>query len=277
VRTLPFSAITIVTYRVWLALPLFLVLYLKRRSARGTYNPSTLKLLVASGVVQAISWTGFFTAFKLTGIANAVLLLYTAPIIVALLAPYVLSERRQPRACVSLFFATAGTILIFYTAGIGEHLEFFGVLSGLFAGFLFALLIMADRKLSQNQPSEMIVAVQLLVASLVLAPAPILEQRLPNYYEAGLLLMLGVVHTGFALNLYIDGLSSTPAQHAVVIQYLEPASAILYAALFLKELPPLTSLLGGILIIFANVILVVATRSKEINHQERSGQIDFEL
>jgi drug/metabolite transporter (DMT)-like permease len=220
-------------------------------------------LLVGSGVVQAVSWTGFFTAFKLTGVANAVLLLYTAPIFVALLAPYLLSERREPRAYVSLLLAATGTVLIFRTAGIGEHPEVLGILSGLLAGFLFALLIMADRKLSQSQPSEVIVAVQLLVASLILAPAPLLEHRLPSYYEISLLLMLGLVHTGFALNLYLDGLSSTPAQHAVIIQYLEPASAILYAAIFLSEIPGLTSLIGGILIIAANLILAANRKQYE--------------
>jgi drug/metabolite transporter (DMT)-like permease len=218
-------------------------------------------LLVASGAAQAVSWSGFFIAFKLVGVANAVLLLYTAPIIVAILAPYLLSERRQPRAYISLLLAATGTVLIFSGAGIGENLQVLGVLSGLLAGFMFALLIMADRKLSQRQSSEVIVAIQLIVASILLAPGPILEGRLPNYWELGLLIMLGLIHTGFALNLYVSGLTSTPAQHAVVIQYLEPASAIFYAAIFLSEFPGLATLAGGVMIITANLLLMARSKS----------------
>lgn len=257
VRAVPFSALTVVAYRVILVLPLFLIVLLRHGGFRGLRGTPDLRLLVASGALQTVAWTALFTAFKLTGVANGVVLLFTAPIIVALLAPYLLSERRQPGVYASLSFATVGIVLIFANEGLGERLEFFGVLSGLAAGFLFALLIMSDRRLSQSYPSQIVVTVQLMVASVLLAPVPFLEQRLPTYYELGLLAILGFVHTGLCLYLYIGGLQFIPAQHAVVIQYLEPASAILYSALILSELPAPISLLGGILIIAANLILAL--------------------
>jgi drug/metabolite transporter (DMT)-like permease len=65
------------------------------------------------------------------------------------------------------------------------------------------------------------------------------------------------VHTGLGLYLYLEGLRSTPAQHAVIIQYLEPTSAFFYAAILLSEVPETLSLIGGILIIAANLILVI--------------------
>jgi len=260
VRLLPYSAVTIVTYRVWFSLPLFFLLLLKSEGIQGFRHASHSRLLTASGVGQAAAWVAFFSAFKLTGIANAVLLLYTAPIFVALLSPYLLLERRQPRTYVSLLLATLGVALISGSDGLGESLNALGIAVGLLAGFLFALIILADRKLSGAYSSRSVVAMQLLIAAVVLAPAPFLEMGIRSLFEAGLLLMLGLVHTGLALYLYIEGLRTTLAQHAVVIQYLEPASAVIYAALLLAEIPREISLLGGLLIVAANLLLVAGNR-----------------
>ncbi|MBI2184000.1 MAG: DMT family transporter [Thaumarchaeota archaeon] len=260
VRIIPLSPLATVAYRVWFSLPLLLIPWLRHRRILDLRDGAHSKLLFGSGVLQAVAWTAFFTAFKYTTVANAVLLLYTAPIIVAILAPYILREPRQPRVYLPLLLATLGTILIFSNAGLGEQVETLGVLSGLTAGFLFALLIMADRKLSQTYTSQSIVSAQLISAAIILAPAPFLEQTTPSLTEAALLVILGLVHTGFALYLYLKGLRLTPAQHAVVIQYLEPASAIFYAALLLSELPDTTSLLGGGLIVAANLILIAKGR-----------------
>jgi drug/metabolite transporter (DMT)-like permease len=90
--------------------------------------------------------------------------------------------------------------------------------------------------------------------------------------------MLGLVRTGFALNLYIDGLSSTPAQDAVIIQYLEPASAIFYAAIFLSELLGITSILSGILIIAANLVLAANSKQgEETNHLVKNDWIGLDI
>ena len=87
VRILPISALALVEYRVLIALPFFLIPLLRQKGIRSLGGAQDFKLLIASGVIQALSWVAFFTAFKLTGIGNAVVLLYIAPIIVALLAP----------------------------------------------------------------------------------------------------------------------------------------------------------------------------------------------
>ncbi len=255
VRFLSLSALVLVEYRVLIALPFFLILWLRQGGTQDLRYTPPFKLLIASGLIQAAAWVAFFTAIKLTTVANAVVLLYTSPIFVAILAPYFLSERRQPKAYVSLLFASTGILLIFTNEGLGERLGPLGILSGLLSGILYAFLIMSDKKLSQNLPSQNIVTIQLFVASIVLAPSLLLEQRLPSLNEIGLLVILGLVQTGLALYLYIEGLRSTPAQHAVIIQYLEPTSAFFYAALILVEIPGLHSLLGGMLIIAANLIL----------------------
>lgn len=102
------------------------------------------------------------------------------------------------------------------------------------------------------------VTVQLLVAAIMLSPTVFIDQGIYmlSRSELALLIILGAVHTGLALNLYLEGLRLTPAQHAVIIQYLEPANAFLYVAL-LFEIPDLISFLGCMLIIPANIILIL--------------------
>ncbi|HCL82263.1 MAG TPA: hypothetical protein DHW81_08655, partial [Nitrospiraceae bacterium] len=63
---------------------------------------------LALGLVSLINTFLFFYAYKHTSIANAVLTHYTAPVIVAFLAPVFLRERLTTKILLAVVVATAG-------------------------------------------------------------------------------------------------------------------------------------------------------------------------
>ena len=70
------------------------------------------------------------------------------------------------------------------------------------------------------------------------------------------LLVLGVVHTGLAIAIYLSALSVVGATTTGVLGYLEPASAVLWAWLVLHEDPAAVTLIGGTAILAAGLLVV---------------------
>ena len=71
----------------------------------------------------------------------------------------------------------------------------------------------------------------------------------PQKHEIPALLVLGAVNTGLAYLLYFSGMQNIPAHSVALLSYVEPVSALLFAALFLKEAMSPIQLLGAVLIL----------------------------
>tara|TARA_Y100000590_G_scaffold147734_2_gene169650 strand:- start:5231 stop:6091 length:861 start_codon:yes stop_codon:yes gene_type:complete len=249
VRNIDMDPFSIVAYRALIALPIMLVLFRKKKeNLKKNY-----KLLFLASIAIAMAWSAHFYAFKLTTIANTVVLLYTGPIYVAILSPLVLKEVREKKANICLVLSIAG-IFLMYNQGLGDELNDRGLMLGAISGILFAFVIMATKKLSKDYSSITIVTMQLLMSAIILSPALFVEQQIV-INNILLLLVLGLVHTAIAEFLYIDGLIKVSTQKASTISYIEPASAIIYAIILLNEIPEGLEIIGIALITTANIIL----------------------
>ena len=70
------------------------------------------------------------------------------------------------------------------------------------------------------------------------------------------LVVLGVVHTGVAISVYLSCLSVVGATITGVLGYLEPTTAVLWAWLVLGESPSAATLVGGAAILGAGLLVV---------------------
>lgn len=249
VRNIDMEPFSIVAYRSLIALPIMLVLFRKKKdNLKKNY-----KLLLLASIAITMAWSSHFYAFKLTTIANTVVLLYTGPIYVAILSPLVLKEVREKKANICLILSILG-IFLMYNQGLGDELNDRGLMLGAISGILFAFVIMATKKLSKDYSSITIVTMQLFISAIILSPALFVEQQviMDNII---LLVILGLVHTAIAEFLFIDGLIKVSTQKASTISYIEPASAIIYAVILLNEIPEGLEVIGISLIATANIIL----------------------
>ena len=249
VRNIDMEPFSIVAYRSLIALPIMLILFRKKRdNLKKNY-----KLLLLASIAITMAWSAHFSAFKLTTIANTVVLLYTGPIYVAILSPLVLKEVRERKANICLILSIFG-IFLMYNQGLGDELNDRGLMLGAISGILFAFVIMATKKLSKDYSSITIVTMQLFISVIILSPALFVEQQV-IMENIMLLIILGIVHTAIAEFLFIDGLIKVSTQKASTISYIEPASAIIYAIILLNEIPEGLEIIGISLIATANIIL----------------------
>ena len=97
--------------------------------------------------------------------------------------------------------------------------------------------------------------VQLLAAGLVMVPYLLLSGGFSgvefNTLSLFLLLVLGIVHTGFAYALYFGSMDGLKVQSIAVFSYIDPVSALLFSALLLREPLTVMNAIGAVMIIGA--------------------------
>jgi len=215
-------------------------------------------LLALSSITNNIS---YFYALGHTTVSNAVFTHYTAPLFVALLAPFIISERLQKVTLLSLPIAVLGmTVIVLSGGGLktgGAHTA--GIIAGTLSGIAYAFIIIFSRQLSRMLMHHKAVVLLLWITTIVLAPAILFTDYHLDYRQARLLFLTGVFHSTIAPLLYYDALRKVIAQHAAILGYMEPLAASPMAYLLLSETPSLFALFGGVLILFSGY-LVIHTR-----------------
>ena len=217
-------------------------------------------LLIVLALSSIVNNLTYFYALGHTTVSNAVFTHYTAPVFVSVLAPFLISERLQKVTLISLPLAVAGMALIVLTGeGVQlgkEHAS--GIIAGTLSGIAYAFLIITPRSLSQMRMHYKAVVALLWITAIVTAPAAFLVDHHLTTKVVLLLVICGLVHSTIAPLMYFSALRQVMAQHAAILGYLEPLTAVPLAFLFLSEIPPATAILGGILILFSGYLVIRA-------------------
>lgn len=200
----------------------------------------------------------YFYSLAHTTVSNAVFTHYTAPVIVALFAPMLISERIQKVTLISLPIAVIGMTLIVAASGglrlDGGHLP--GIAAGTASGVAYAAVIIVSRRLSQRLMHYRAMLALIWATAIITAPAVLSMDYQMHAGTALLLAAAGLLHASIAPLMYFNALRHVLAQHAAILGYIEPLAAIPLAFLFLSEQPPFTALIGGALILISGYLVV---------------------
>ena len=205
----------------------------------------------------------FYYAFKNTTIANAVLSHYTAPVFVAFMAPFFLKEKIHVTTWTAIALSSAGLWFILQgaesdTAGPLSSAEKVGIIAGALSGLAYAFLIILIRRVASCYSSLFITFIQNGIVALVLLPFVI--HLNVTMHALPYLIIMGVVHSTIAPILYVQGFRSVKANEAAILGYCEPVGATILAFIFFKEVPGITALLGGALILLSGYLILRARR-----------------
>lgn len=224
---------------------LFICLLLTRQREAlhmGRYR-GDVPLLVGLGAAMGAAATLYTHAIQHTTAANAALLANSAPIYVALLAPWLLGEPRPRYTWPSLALALGGIVLITNPGELrlGDG-SLGGIAAGLGAGFCYSLTLLIGRHLRGRVSSITQIGWGAGVATLLLLPAALRLESGPVLANLPYLIPLGVLTIGVSYLLYFLGLQRTTAQIVSVVALLEPVSGVIIGLLLFQEaLTPLSA------------------------------------
>lgn len=215
--------------------------------------------LVLTGAIMGLNWMLLFEAYSYTTVAAATMCYYMQPTIVILLSPLVLRERLSGRKLACAAAAIVGMLFVsgVLSGGIGQVRDIRGIAFGLGAAALYAAVIILNKKVVVEDIYAKTV-IQLAGAALVMIPYVLLTEGVPELTltaaDIGMVLLVGIVHTGITYALYFGSMQRLKAQTVAVMSYIDPVFALLLSAAVLHEsLTPL-GILGAVLIIGSAVI-----------------------
>ena len=225
-----------------------LILFSKERF--GLKRASHYCIFAGLGALLALHWWSFFHSIQISTVAIGLLTFSTFPVFTVFLEPLFFKEKISWRDIVAAL-VTVGGIACIVPAFDLNHSTTVGVIFGILSGLSFAVLQIVNRKYVQTYSGRLITFYQTGIAALALLPAVSFAENSFSLPSVGMLMVLGILCTATAHSLFINGLRSVKVRSASVIAGLEPVYGIVFAMLFLHELPSWKEICGGAVILSA--------------------------
>ena len=183
-------------------------------------------------------------ATKLTTSANAILLAYTAPVYVALLAPWFLKEKTS-RSDWIFIAVTVGGMVLFFLDKLSPS-GFWGNIIAVVTGISYAIFTLCMRAQKSTSPVESVILGHLLTA---LCGLPFMFSVMPSAESWIGLVYLGIFQQGISLALYTWAIKRLGALEAILIMTLEPIFNPILVAVGYGEIPGKWAFIGGLVVI----------------------------
>ncbi len=230
-----------------------LLIYLKKPRLKFRFP------LLAAALSSACTMTLYVLANKMTTAANTILLQYTAPVYVAVLAWVILKEKPTADNWIALAIIVVGMLLFF--GGKLSPGNMFGNVLAVLSGLGLAFFAVFMRMQKGNSPFESFFLAHLI--TFVVSIPFILKSGLPEASGWAGIFMLGVFQLGFASLLFSYGIRQVSALKAMLILTLEPILNPVWVFLFTGEVPGIYAVAGGVFIISAVLFTTIYSSRRE--------------
>ena len=265
VRQADAPPLVIATYRLCLAsLIIIPVAWMHSRSELRHLSRRTTMMALLSGAFLALHFGLWIASLSYTSVATSVMLVTTSPIFVAIASYFLFQEKLSKQTIVGIVISLIGSVLIgFGNWKLGTNPLFGGILAFLGALAVAGYLLIGRKLrrsigfLSYASLAYSSAAVLLLLSTLAFG------YRLVGYSPTtyAMFALLAVVPQLIGHSAFNWSLRFVPATLITIAILGEPVGATILASLILKEIPTLSEIGGGILIL---VGICIAFRKSEI-------------
>lgn len=216
------------------------------------------RILLILMLMGAVGYVGqsfcYFTALTLVSAGLVALLLYLHPAVVTVLAVIILKEPISKWKIIALMFALVGTALTIGPAGGGKPL---GIILSLGAAFIYSFYILVGSKITKQgtaiQSSTVIITSAAIVYSGIIAiKGPAFPTTLLGWASVS---AVALISTVLAIVTFLAGLERVGPTNASILSTIEPVTTVILAMLVLDEVITPLRIAGGMMILFAVIIL----------------------
>jgi len=238
-----------VFFRVFIT-SIFLILVIRKKvNLRNLIN----KYVFLSGIFLALNWILLFYAVSIIQVSEAILLYYSGPTF-AILIMHFLGERIDIDRYISIIISFTGIFIIINPTTLNISIC---ALIALASGIFYGLLAVASKMATGIVNSKELVFYQTIISTIITSPFLLILRFNLTLNNIVIVTIAALVNTLLALFLWYDALTKISVQLSSILSYLDPVFAMLFAFIFLHQIPTLISLLGGILIIISGIFSVI--------------------
>ena len=221
-----------------------------------TYKKSFFKSFYNSGLpgffgglALSVGFAAYVFAMYTTTVANTNFIITLETIFLALFGYFFLKEKINLITLISIILGISGVLIILGSSlTIQTKEEFIGNIVALIMPISFAILVVIIRKYPNVDmvPSQFTAGIAAALIGFFIA-----DQLTMSFKDIILASLAGIFQIGFGFILITVGSRTTPAAVVGVLMLTESVFGPLWAWLFINEIPPLTVLIGGAVIISA--------------------------
>ena len=221
------------------------------RYGARTLAPARPGLQLVRGLLIIASNLFFIAGVRAVPLADAMALVFVAPLAVAALSPLVLGERVGRRGWIAVVVGFVGALVIVQPGFGGADRA---ALLPLAAGLSFAAYLLITRKLAGTTPALVTQTVTAVVAGLVATAALPFVWVAPTGFELALMVGVGVASCiGHVLITVAHEHAS--ASTLAPLTYLSIISATIYGYVLFDDLPDLATWAGAAIVIASGLYL----------------------
>jgi len=225
----------------------YLLISYKKNFFKSFYNSGLAGLI--AGFVLSIGFSAYVFAMYNTTIANTNFIITTETIFLAVFGYFFLKEKINLVTLISIIMGMSGVLIIIGSSlSIQSSSQFFGNIVAFAMPISFAVLIVIVRKYPKVDmvPSQFIAGIfAALIGYLVAGKLSI------SSHDLFLGFLAGTFQIGFGFIMITIGSRTTPAAVVGILMLTEAVFGPLWAWLFINEIPPISVIIGGSIIISA--------------------------
>jgi len=225
----------------------YLLISYKKNFFKSFYNSGLAGLI--AGFVLSIGFSAYVFAMYNTTVANTNFIITTETIFLAVFGYFFLKEKINLITFISIILGMSGVLLIVGSSlSIQSSEQFIGNIVAFIMPISFAILVVIIRK----YPNVDMVPAQFTAGILAAIIGYFIAGKLSiSPHDLFLASMAGFFQIGFGFILITIGSQTTPSAVVGVLMLTEAVFGPLWAWLFINEIPPMSVLIGGGIIIFS--------------------------
>ncbi len=241
-------AVLVALGRVVCSSLLLLIIAIVKKESLRLNSGKDYCMIILTGAVMAIHWTTFFQSVQVSTVAIGTITFSTFPLFLTFIEPIVFHEKLRSQSVLSAILLLIGVMITIPEFSMENHTTI-GIIWGMVSSLSYAILTLANRYFSPRYPARTVCLYEQGSAAIVLLPALFLVETTWRPLDLAGIAFVGFICTAFAHSLYVSAQKSVRAQTAGIISGMETVYGILYALLFLGEVPSIRELAGGIVIL----------------------------
>ncbi len=198
----------------------------------------TIGIFAGIGVVVALHWVSFYGAIKLANASVAAACMGVAPLMMAVVEPWITRKRFDPRELLIGVAAVPGVLLV--VGGTPQGMRI-GIAVGVLSAFLVSVFGSLNKRYVELGEPMAVTGLELAAGTAFLTLLALLfggestHLSIPGAHDAWLLLVLALACTLFPFALSLVALRNLSAFSAQLAVSLEPVYAVFLAILLLGE------------------------------------------
>ena len=206
-----------------------------------------------SGLLMGLHWVTYFYALQLSNVAIGMLSLFTYPILTAFLEPLILKTKFQRVHLLLGLLVLTGIYFLVPDFDLKNEYTL-AVAVGMLSALFYALRNLLLKTKVAAYDGSMLMCYQVGIVSILLIPALFFFDLSPIISQWPALLTLAILTTALCHTLFLRSFKNFSITTASIISSVQPVYGILIGAIFLKEIPALYTIVGGLLILSSVVI-----------------------